>query len=353
MPISATDAIHPAFEHTREQLFAHFRFGQWVRLAIVGMLAGEMGGCNANFNFPSGSFRWPGHEQSAPHTANALLPGALTAHPLRFAAVMAIAFVIGLAVLILLCYVQSVMRFILFDSVIARECHIRAGWRRRKHSGFQLFVWQLAFMAAFYGILLIVVGGAAVGAWALGWFTQPREHLPGLVLAGMALLAVLLVLGLAALVIYAMTKDFVVPQMALEGVSAFEGWRRLWLWVKHDAGRYAGYVGMKIVMTIGATIAVAIVALVAILILAIPVGVAVWTAVHHTESGGWTWNAQAIGLAIIAGLAAITVLLFVTAMISVPVVVFFPAYSIYFFAPRYAQLAALLWPEPPPAPAPV
>jgi hypothetical protein len=28
----------------------------------------------------------------------------------------------------LLIYIGSVMRFILFDSVIARECHIRAGW---------------------------------------------------------------------------------------------------------------------------------------------------------------------------------------------------------------------------------
>ena len=43
MPISAVDAISPAFEHTKQQLFKPFRFGQWTRLAFVGLLAGELG----------------------------------------------------------------------------------------------------------------------------------------------------------------------------------------------------------------------------------------------------------------------------------------------------------------------
>jgi hypothetical protein len=41
--------------------------------------------------------------------------------------------------------------------------------------------------------------------------------------------------------------------------------------------------------------------------------------------------------------------LYVIALISVPVIVFFPAYSIYFFAARYPRLSAVLYP-PPPAP---
>jgi hypothetical protein len=347
LPISATDVFHPAFEHAREQLFTQFRFGQWVRLAIVGLLAGEMGGCSVNLNFPSGSFHWPGHERNAPHTANAFLPAAWTAHPLLFAAAIAVAVLIGLALFVLLIYIQSVMRFILFDSVIARECHIRAGWTRRHRPGFHLFIWQLAFTAATYVVMLVVIAGPALSVWALGWFARPRDHLLGLILAGLALLAILLVLVFAALVIQLMTKDFVVPQMALEDVSAFEGWRRLWLWLKHDAGGYAGYVGMKIVLAIGAAIACAILAVIAILILAVPIGIATWVVVRRAEAAGWAWNAHTIALAVVAGLIALGIVFFVAAMISVPVVVFFPAYSIYFFAPRYAQLAELLWPAPP------
>jgi hypothetical protein len=46
--VSAVDCVQPAIQHTREQLFSHFRIGQWSRLALVGILAAEMhaGGCN-------------------------------------------------------------------------------------------------------------------------------------------------------------------------------------------------------------------------------------------------------------------------------------------------------------------
>ena len=64
MPFSAVDAISPAFEHTKRQLFQPFRIGQWVRLALVGLLAGELGSGGfkipnlSNFNLP----RHPGSE---------------------------------------------------------------------------------------------------------------------------------------------------------------------------------------------------------------------------------------------------------------------------------------------------
>jgi hypothetical protein len=353
LPASAIDAINPAFEHVREQLLQRFRFGQWVRLAVVGLLAGELGssgGCNTNVNLPGGSFPWPVHPQATPRIDNAFLPAQWTSHPVLFAAGIAILIAVGLALIVLLVYVHSVMRFILFDSIVTKECHIRANWSRRKRPGFRLFVWQLLFMVASWAALLILVGGPVAGAWALGWFVHPGDHILRLVLAGLALFAVLFVVAVAAIVIQVMTKDFVVPQMALEDISAFEGWRRLWLWLKHDAGGYAGYIGMKIVLAIGASIVFAIVAGVAMLIILIPMGGAGLVAVLAAKAAGWDWNVHTIALAVIVGLVALAILLFVAAMISVPLVVFFPAYSIYFFARRYAQLAALLWPAPPTQP---
>src|SRR5260370_25471637 len=57
MPVSAVDSVQPALQHTREQLFTRFRFGQWSRLALVGILAAELhvGGCSVP-NFGGG---WP------------------------------------------------------------------------------------------------------------------------------------------------------------------------------------------------------------------------------------------------------------------------------------------------------
>ncbi len=51
----AENSISFAFQHTKQQLFQPFRFGQWTKLAVVGLLAGELGsgGFNgSNFQFP-------------------------------------------------------------------------------------------------------------------------------------------------------------------------------------------------------------------------------------------------------------------------------------------------------------
>src|ERR1700674_5806487 len=41
--LSAVDVIGPAFDGVKQQLFKPFRMSQWLRLAITGLLAGEMG----------------------------------------------------------------------------------------------------------------------------------------------------------------------------------------------------------------------------------------------------------------------------------------------------------------------
>src|SRR5688572_25583600 len=54
MARSSVDVIAPAFERMKQQLFKPFRPGQWLRLAVTGLLAGEMGsagGCSSNFPF--------------------------------------------------------------------------------------------------------------------------------------------------------------------------------------------------------------------------------------------------------------------------------------------------------------
>jgi len=346
LPVSAPDAIQPAFRHTKEQLQRPFRFGQWIRLAFVGLLAGEMssfGGCN--FNVPMNT-----QHRGSQQFLGGALSAQLTDHPVLFAGLIAALVVIGLGLLVLFMYISSVMRFILFDSIVARECHIRQGFTRRKRPGFRLFLWELLLMLATLAALLIAIGIPVACAAALGWFAHSGDHVLGLVLGGLACFFILLVLMVFVAVVNVMTKDFVVPQMALEDISAMEGWRRLWLWLKYDKGGYAGYIGMKIVLAIGAAIALAIVTIVAFLVLLIPIGGVGVIAVLGGKAAGWIWNPYTITLAVVLGCIALAIILFASALISVPAIVFFPAYSIYFFAPRYSHLASLLWP-PPSAPA--
>ena len=85
MPLSAVDAISPAFEHARQQLVRPFRASQWAKLGLVGLLAGEMGsgggGCNP------GSFQMPTHPNHTQRFLESALP---TANPVLYASLIAV-----------------------------------------------------------------------------------------------------------------------------------------------------------------------------------------------------------------------------------------------------------------------
>jgi hypothetical protein len=164
----------------------------------------------------------------------------------------------------------------------------------------------------------------------------------------MALFFVLLLLVVVLMLIHVTTKDFVVPQMALEEIGAIEGWRRLLPRIKAEIGGYAAYIGMKIVMAIAAAIILGIVSAIVMLLFLIPIGGLGAVAVIGGMAAGLTWNLYTITIAVVAGSIAVFSLLYVISLVSVPAVVFFPAYSIYFFASRYPALDALLHPALPP-----
>jgi hypothetical protein len=346
VPISAVDAIAPAFQHARQQLLQPFRFSQWAKLGLVGLLAGEMsggGGCNP------GSFQLP----VPPNHSQRFLEGGLAGvNPLLYAGLIAVLIAAGLVLLILFLYVNSVMRFVLFDSIVAKQCRIRESWSRRQGPGRRYFFWQILLFLSWGVGLTILIGIPASFAFLVGWLKEPREHLIPLILGGMGLFSLVLIFVLAQLVVHVMTKDFVVPQMALEGIGAIEGWRRLWPQIKAEKGSYAGYIGMKVVLAIAAAVVLGIISTIVMLLFLIPVGGLGAVAVIAGMAAGLGLNLYTITLAVVAGCVAIFFILYLLSLVSVPAAVFFPAYAIYFFAARYPALDALLHPAPPPVIAP-
>jgi hypothetical protein len=336
LPISAVDAISPAFEHARQQLVRPFRASQWAKLGLVGLLAGEMSSGGAGCD--PGTFRMPTH----PTTIN----------PVLTASLIAVLILAGCLLFILFLYVNSVMRFVLFDSVVARECRIGYSWSRRQGPGRRLFLWQILLALASIVTLTILVGIPAGFAFLLGWLRDPKGHIIPLVLGGMVLFFVILLFVVTQVLIHVVTKDFVVPQMALEEISALEGWRRLWPRIKEEKGGYAAYIGMKVVMAIAAAIVLGIVSAIVMLLFLIPVGGLGAVAVIAGMAAGLTWNLYTITLAVVVGAIALVSLLYIISLVSVPAVVFFPAYSLHFFASRYPALDAVLHPAPPPMPPP-
>jgi len=85
----------------------------------------------------------------------------------------------------------------------------------------------------------------------------------------------------------------------------------------------------------------------------IPVGGFGLVAVLGGKAAGLSWNVFTIAAAVMAAVWLLALLVAIVSLIYVPAMVFFPAYSIYFFAPRYPPLADLLWPMPSPPLSPV
>lgn len=340
MPISAVDTISLAFQHTKRQLFQPFRFGQWTRLAVVGLLAGELGS-GGSFHLPS-NFRSAQHGSAGPLSFPKIDPALL-------AGLIATIVVTGLIFMVVMTYISSVMRFVLFDGVLRRECHIRQAWNSRQGPGLNYFFWNLALAFGTFGAVIVSLGIPLALAYSSGWLTHPRDHVLQLVLSGIVVFALLLVMVVVVAIVHVLTKDFVVPQMAMEGIGPIEGWKRLWPMLRAEKGQYAIYVLMKIALAMGAAIAVGIASVIVGVLFAIPViGIAIG-AVIAGKTAGLTWNALTITGAVVAACILFAIFMCLIAMVSVPVVVFFPAYSIYFFAARYRPLSLALYPSSAPA----
>ena len=347
MPVSAVDCVQPAIQHTREQLFSRFRIGQWSRLALVGILAAEMHASGCNF----GNFGNLGQVLSPPRRSNEFLAAPFLhidpARIVQYAGLIAAVLLLATIVFFVFLYINSVFRFILFDSVLRRECSISEGWHRWHRTGRRFFLWQLVLMFSTWLVLGVLIGIPVLFALTADWFKDPKNHVAGMIGGLVLLLGIVLIFALAAAIAQVLAKDFLVPIMALENLDFADGWSRLFAMMRPELGKYVVYLLMKFVLSIAAAILFSIAAIIPVLIVALPSVLIVVAA----KAAGMGWNAASVSLAIIFGTMVITLLIYLVALVSVPATVFFPAYAIYFFAARYPNLGALLNPAPaPPAP---
>lgn len=346
--LNAVDAISPAINLTRTNLFNPFRWGFWLRMAVLGFFTGEMssgGGCNfnapANWNRPrhdqfvSAQPHFPNIPHVDPHVLWAILP------------MLVVAFVvIGLIFL----YISSVLRFVLLEAVLNGQVSIRDGWNRWLGQGTRYFVFRLLFGLLFLAIIgtcgLILLMMLGVASW--GHTGPPAAAIAGLIVGGICIF----ILAIPFILVTLFAKDFAVPVMALEGTTFADAWRRVWAMITGEPGSVAAYVGMKIVLAIAASIMFGIMTVIAVLVLAIPTAIVVVIAVLIGKAMGLGISAFTITLIVAAAVVLIAIIIFVAALIHVPVAAFFPTYALYFFAGRYAPLHDRLFPPPPPAPVP-
>ncbi len=327
---SASDAVSAAVDHTKRQLLP-FRWGQWWRLAILGLATAELGGggCRSTFSGPPSPGPPPDLSVFGPLLEALNLPVIL--------ACIAVAVVVLFGVLILVLYVNSVCRFVLIDAIVSRRCGgLRSGWIAWRHVGRRYFRWQLVYHTAIGIALAATVGVPLAGAYVAGWLSQPQDHVGLLVTAGLACVVILMACVIVALIVYVLAKDFLAPMLAVDDQPVRDAWRRLLGLIRADPWGFAGYLGLKFLLSIAAGIVMAIVALVVLTPLVI--GALVAAVGVHGITSPWemTMTAPVIAAMGVGGLALFVVLM----TLSVPLVVFFPATGLYFLASRHPGLEA-------------
>ncbi len=346
-PLSAIDAISPAFDRAKRELFKPFRIGFWLRMALVALATGEFygggGWGGAHFNMPSS------RRVLALQTGMAMPPVEVLKHYLPLLVLLVpLVFVL----IFLWIYISSVFRFVLFDSILTDRCVIKEQWNRWRPAGLSFFLWRICFGLGVMLFLGVLAGAGFMAVFTSGALKNPRQHILFLVLGGIVAVLVLLAFIIVAALIAVFARDFVVPVMALENVGVVEGWRRVIPMLAAEKKAYAGYVLMKIVLIVGSTILFGIVTVVAVFLLFIPLSLAGVALYLFAKAEGLLWSFPAVAAAVILGAGVLAAILYVIAFISAPAMVFFQAYVIDFLGSRYAALGDRISPPPvPPTPA--
>ena len=338
--VSCVDCVRPALSLMRKRLFQPFRIGYWSRIAVLGVFAGEL-----SFNSGGGSRRYTGAAPripTFPHSApHGFTPGWIPQHLHIILAVIAAVVLVSLLIL----YIGSVLRFVLYEAVLRDKARIRQGFARWSDPGWDYFLFRLILTIPVFALAIYLVGLPLFRVLAAGG--GGPEILSAVVqLVGAILLIGVLSILLAVVMVF--TKDFVIPQMIFEGVGCAEGWGRLWLWIRAEPGSFIGYILLKIVLGIAAFIAYALVLIVGLLIMIVPVGIAIAAGVVLFKMIGGTTLAIVAGV-LLALLIALPAIIYCAGFLGAPISVFFPAYAIYFLASRYRPLYDEVYPPPPPS----
>lgn len=305
MALHATDSLEDAFEATKELLLP-VTAATWLRLAVVGLFVGGMGGAPVT-NFGTTGGAPPGGE--VPGDPSDLLAAYL---PYVVAAVAVVGLLGLLAVL-----VGSVMEFVFVEALATGEVSVRDRFRVHWGDGLRLFGFRLVLLF----VALALVGGAV----GLGFLLQgPGIRFLPLLFAAPVALVVAPVLG----VVHGFTNAFVVPVMVREGVGVLAGWRRFWATLSADRTEFGVYLALSVVLGLigGAAVATAVGVIAAIIL--VPMVLLGFVGLLGGAAAGLT----TVMVLVAAGtfvLVAATVVLVATAVVKLPVVTYLRYYALF------------------------
>jgi hypothetical protein len=351
LPLSAIDAIGPAWSHTRRLLWDKRSWRLMLKIGAVAVFA-QLGG--ANFN--SGSI--PNNLGSGTHN-----PGSLP-HPAFLAAMVGVIIFVAIFALLFslaLFYLGSRLQFVLFEVVLRSDTTVAPIWRRYGAATWRWIGLKLLFFLACFAVCapflipIVIAFVHGITASAQNGSIQNPAAFIGTILG---FIAAIFFIALVIAVLYSLLHDFGLPSMALESTTMGETVRRVWNMFRAEPGQVLLYLVMRFVLGFVGSLCSNIILVIGILIACIPfgmVGVLDYFLFRNAGTGG---HIIMILVWVLLGLLFLALLIVAAIILTGYVYTFIQAYALYFLGGRYPVLGQYLapyWPQthlpapPPPA----
>lgn len=335
--LTATEAISPAINRTKNLLFRPFRWGTFLKLCAVALITEGFssnsnshrgGSSNLNPSFPISGFS-----------------------PEWIAAGVAIGLLV-LLICIALFYLIVRLRFALFDCLIHQTTAIRPGWRLYREKARRFFLFNLVV-----GLVYLVLGAIAVLPFLPKVLHLIQESKatgqidwPAVFALVLPLLPVVLVLILLAIAVDMVLRDFMLPHVALEDASVAEAWYAVIEKIGAEKGGFFVYAVLRILLPLVAVIGLFIVLIVPGIIIFGSLGVLV--AAIHAVTVGAAPAIAAVGMVLegIVGVFMFALGVLVTICVGGPLCVAIRNYALVFYGGRFKALGEILYPPAAAAP---
>ena len=330
---SASEAIGPAWEHTKALMWSDRRWGRLLKLSLVAIGA-ELG---TSFNVNGNGFRNHGVD----HAMSALLAGF---------AVVALFFTLVFFVVFL--YLGSRLQLAQFDILVLRDPTVAPAWERH---GRQTWRWAGLRATILAGVLVALLpllipaipvflafAKAARDAATAGSGAPAVTNWAAFFLAFAEVFAIAMI----AIMLIRVVTSLLLPGVALEDLRFGEALRRGWEIFRTDVPGVLWFAVLQPVFLLLLGVVTGAGLLLALLVLALPLGLVgflLWHAVHGAGTAAWFLMGTA---GVVAAIAIGAVMSCVYLAATGTLLMFARAWSLYFLGGRYPLLGQYLEPGP-------
>lgn len=264
MNIRVADPFSPAFERMKAFLFTPFDLGRWFNLGVGAWLA-ALGSGGGGLNLPSNLGNLGENSAGSDSSVTESVSNFLTEHMGLIVVIVAAIFVFALLLGFLLSWLSARGHFMLLDNIVYERAEVGAPWARFKDLANSLFlfkaVYGLAAMLVMFPLIFLIIVGAFNYLNLISVLTELGRFLPASLLAippGVTLFLIVLAVVLAFVSLYVnlFLDDFIVPVMYRQGIGVMQAWSKFLPILSAHAGSFFLYSLFKMLLSIGAGMAV-------------------------------------------------------------------------------------------------